>query len=83
MTERVTNADRTGRLHESVDRDAARGIPGSAVAADGREHIRGVPCPGPHMYLTADRHLWCPDMRLDQRKVGKLLTRAFPPKKYR
>lgn len=80
-------ADRTGRLHQGVDRSAARGIPGSAVAADGREQVRGVACPDPHdpraawhgqYYLSADCHLWCPDVRWDQKKIGRILEVAFP-----
>ena len=82
------NADR-GRLADkmtAVDRNAARGIPGSAIAADGREHIRGFPCPSlwpngavdntPY-YLTADRRMWCPIVNYDLKAVGRILDSAF------
>jgi hypothetical protein len=72
--------------NDQTDRTAARGIPGSPVAADGREHIRGFACPGldpkdnwhGDWYLSADRRMWCPDVDWDQKKVRDLLEKAFP-----
>jgi hypothetical protein len=67
----------SGRLGQNLDRNAARGIKGSATAADGRTHIRGFACPKDNMYLTADRRMWCPLVDYDLKKVGKLLDTAF------
>jgi len=67
----------SGRLAQSLDRNAARGIKSCATAADRRTHIRGFPCPSENMYLTADRRMWCPLVDYDLKKVGKLLDSAF------
>lgn len=78
--EQITKKDRhhdQGRLMERVDMKAARGRIGSATAADGRTHARGIPCPEEHMYLSADRRMWCPAWEYDQRKTGALLEAAF------
>ena len=72
--------DRTGRIHEPVDRVAARGTPGSPKAADGRSHVRDFPCPrgGPY-FLAADNRMWIPDWDIDLRKAAKVLEAAFEP----
>src|SRR5712691_9708767 len=76
---KLSKDDRTGRIHEPIDRAAARGIPGSPIAKDGRHHVRDFPCPaigGPH-YLAADAKMWCPDWDIDLKIAGQWLYRAF------
>lgn len=61
----------------------SKGTPGSPVAADGRRHDGGKPCPPLDgqlgWYLTEDAHMWCPITgNIDQIAVERMLERAFP-----
>jgi hypothetical protein len=76
---KLSNHDRTGRIHEPVDRAAERGTPGSPVSKSGRHHIREFPCPmegGPH-FLAADAKMWIPDWDIDLKIAGIWLYKAF------